>query len=254
MIKQRVRYIGPSKDRHGFDIPYTFGTVTAESAECVNVQLDDNSYAQSWAGNVGAFGRNWSPIRFVAKVEGYNIIGKYGVNKGQAVDTGYYVARYAFAGHRLHTMHNFELDEAGARARAAQLNADPSFQIYLPTGYPDPETANLYVRLFAQREFVSLGYSEEESLTLYFSQRTRVVADPLSPHAGIIAAKNASNLRLTPREQDWIDERIALRGDPAIRLLMDIAERAGTPTEQTQAELAAGELGRAALLAAGRIW
>lgn len=253
MIKQRVRYIGPSKDRHGFDIHYTFGTVTAESAECVNVQLDDNSYAQSWAGHVGAFGRCWTPVRFVAKVEGYNIIGKYGVNKGQAVDTGYYVARYAVAGHRLRTMNDFGRDEAGARARAVQLNADPAFQLYLPQGYPDPAIPQR-IRAFEQREFISLGYSEAEAWTLYYSQRVGARWCPLAPHGGIIQAKAASNLPLTPREQDWIDERIVLRADPAIRLLMDIAEGAGRPTEEVQAELAAGEMGRAALVAAGRIW
>lgn len=251
MISQRVRYIGPLVDCHGIEIHYTFGTVTAESAECVSVQLDDNAYAQSWAGHVGAFVRCWAPLRYVAKVELYNIIGKFGVHKGQACANGYSVSRFHADGRRMHLLHDFERDEEGARARAVKLNADPAFQLYLPSGYPDP-TMPHRLRSIEQHEFVSLGYSEAEAWTLYYSQCARVVADPLSPHGGIIQAKAVSNLPLTPREQNWIDERIALRTDPAIRLLMDTAEHAGAPIEQTQEELAGGELERAGIITAWR--
>ena len=128
--------------------------------------------------------------------------------------------------------------------------------ITLPKGYPTP--TSMRTRDIGREEFTALGYTEAEAWTLYYSQRKRCVEDPLSPMGEIIRNKTIGDakgnaLQLTPREQAWIDDRTALRADPAIRLLMDSAERAGTPIEQTQAELAAGELGQAALRAAGRI-
>ncbi len=65
-LGQRVRYIGPREDRHGFSIPYTYGTVTREAdenGENITVEPDKNAYAQSWTGHVDAFERSWVPVR-----------------------------------------------------------------------------------------------------------------------------------------------------------------------------------------------
>ena len=245
-IGQRVRYIGPKQDRHGIEIPYTFGTVAEEEDGGVLVKLDDNAYAQSWGGTVGSFGRCWSPIRYVAKVELYNRC-----RGSEVIGNGYAVARFLPDNTRLHRIHDFIDDDEAARACAAKLNNDPSFQVYLPIGYPCREN-HCRARDFEQHEFVRLGYSNAESWTLYYSQRARAVDDPLSPCAQVIRAKLVNPVghpagRLTPREQAWIEERTALRADPSIRLLMDIADEAGSSKEAEQAKIAASKLGQTVL-------
>ena len=257
-IGQRVRYIGPKKDRHGIEIPYTFGTVTDDAEIGVTVKLDENDYAQTWRGSVGAFGRSWSPIRYVAKVELYEQI-----ERGQSVGNGYAVARFLPDNTRLHRIHDFGSDDGAARSLVEKLNADPSFQIYLPIGYPGPDGPQKHLRArdFPREEFLSIGYTEAESWTLYYSQRARAVSDPLSPYGQIIMAKLVTREGypaepLTPREQAWLEERTALRAHPVLRMRMDVEESGkygSWSKEETQARLAASALGEIALRAAGII-
>lgn len=245
-IGQRVRYIGPKKDRHGIEIPYTFGTVTDDAEIGVTVKLDENDYAQTWRGSVGAFDRSWSPIRYVAKVELYEQI-----ERGQSVGNGYAVARFLTDDTRLHRIHDFGSDDGAARALAAELNADTSFQIYLPIGYPCRED-HLRARDFQQHEFVRLGYSDSEAWTLRASQYLRAVDDPLSPCVEIIRGKLAvtnghPSGKLTPREKAWVDEQAALLADPVLRVRLSIARDMGHSIETEQESLAKSDLGQAAL-------
>ena len=127
----------------------------------------------------------------------------------------------------------------------------------LPEGYPTPASP-FRTRDVQREEFVALGYTESESWTLYYQQRKRVVEDPLAPYADIIHGKTldawnkTGPVPLTPREQAWHEDHLALWADPALRLLIQIEDEAGTPPEETHRRLALGEVGMAALRRAGR--
>jgi len=127
----------------------------------------------------------------------------------------------------------------------------------LPEGYPTPEKP-FRPRDVQRAEFLALGYTEAESWTLYAQQFKRVVEDPLAPYADIIHGKTIDawnkpgRVPLTPREQAWHDDQLALWADPALRLLIQIEREAGTPPEETHRRLALGEVGMAALRRAGR--
>lgn len=133
----------------------------------------------------------------------------------------------------------------------------------LPEGYPTP--TSFRTRDIRREESLSLGYTEAEAWTLYKQQFKRCVEDPLTPYADIIHGKlmdsgtfnswdgpRTRHVPLTPREQAWHADHMAMWADPALRILIQIEGAEGVPPEETHRRLALGEVGQAALRRAGR--
>jgi len=192
IVGQRVRYIGPLRDRHGFAITYELGTVGQVDGDCVMVRIDDNDYSNAWAGAPYFFKDRWV------------------------------------------------------------LDTSPT----LPPGFAVPERP-FRTKDFEIADFTACGYTKAEAFTLYYSQRKRVVADPLAPMGDIIRCKaigdaKGNALPYTSREQEWVADLMALAANPALRLLFKIEDDLNIPSEVTLARLIDTDEGKAALRAAKR--